>query len=162
MMDWDAYFQPLVYNIAAKSKDRSSKYGAIITDVSRRILSTGYNGIPRGLEYREDYHSRPDKYMYFVHAEQNAIYAAAANGVAVEGGCIYLIKPPCAECVKGIIQAGIGEVIYYEQHSEMDTTQMLDVDVWRATLEAAANMLRLTGTTIRLAVTLNSAPQYQP
>ena len=152
MMDWDTYFHPIVYNVAAKSKDRSSKYGAVITDVSRRILSTGYNGIPRGIEYREDYHSRPDKRMYFVHAEQNAIFAAAANGVALEGGAIYVIKPPCAECVKAIIQAGIREVVYYETHAEVDLTQVLDVDDWRATLNAALNMLRLTGTTVRKAV----------
>ena len=150
-MDWDSYFMPLVYDIAAKSKDRSSKYGAIITNISRQILSTGYNGIPRGMDYKEDYHSRPDKYMYFVHAEQNAIFAAAANGIALQGGVIYVIKPPCAECVKAIIQAGIKEVIYYEQHSEVDTaTQVLDVDGWRAGLTAAIDMLRQTGIPLRM------------
>ena len=151
-MNWDEYYQDITYDIAAKSKDRSSRYGAVVTDVSRRIISTGYNGIPRGLEYREDYHSRPDKYMYFVHAEQNAIFAAAANGTALEGGVIYVIKPPCAECVKAIIQAGIREIVYYENHDETNEERSaLDVENWRATLAAAGNMLRLTATTIRKA-----------
>jgi dCMP deaminase len=149
-MNWDEYYKDIVYDIAAKSKDRSTRCGAVITDISRRILSTGYNGIPRGMDYKDTYHSRPDKYMYFIHAEQNAIFAAAANGVALQGGVIYVIKPPCAECVKAIIQVGIGEVIYYETHDEIDEARStLDLTNWRMTLTAAIDMLGQTGTVIR-------------
>jgi len=147
-MDWDEYFIPILFNVAAKSQDHSSKFGAVIVSPGERILSTGYNGIPTGITYRPEYHSRPDKYMYFVHAEQNAIYGAALSGIALRGCTMYVIKPPCAECAKGIIQSGITEVVWVTAHSSMDT-ELLDLETWRSSLKAAASMLVEAGVQLR-------------
>ena len=62
-MNWDEYFTSILLAVTEKSQDRSSKYGAVIVDDDNRILSTGYNGLPRGIPYKEEYHNRPGKYM---------------------------------------------------------------------------------------------------
>lgn len=150
-MTWDDYFKTLVYDVAAKSQDRSSRYGAIIAEpVSHRLVATGYNGIPRGVRYREDFHTRPDKYLYFVHAEQNAIFNAAASGSAVDGCDIYLIQPPCIECAKACIQSGIRDIIYYEPHPVPDPNKV-DLDNWRMTLQDAAALIAEAGLRMRRA-----------
>lgn len=73
----------------------------------------GYNGLPRGVEAcDEERHSRVDgkKYLWFEHAERNAIYSAARSGTSLEGCRIYITAFPCADCSRAIIQAGIVEV----------------------------------------------------
>ena len=145
-MDWDTYFMRICQEVAAKSQDRSSRYGAVIVGRRDEILSTGYNGIPRGIPYDERYHTRPDKYMYFVHAEQNAIFNAAAVGTPIEGARMYVIHPPCAECTKAIIQSGIVEVVYEQ---ELAIPETLSVDDWRQTMGASMEMLQRAGVTLR-------------
>lgn len=143
-MNWHEHFLILVDVISQKSQDPSSKYGALIVDDRNRILSTGYNGIPRGLEYRPTYFDRPDKYMYFVHAEQNAIFNAAAAGVRIEGAIMYVLKPPCIECSKAIVQCGIVHINYRDDHTEADASRF-EPDNWRHKMEAAQDILRLAG-----------------
>lgn len=149
-LDWDSYFREILYVAARKSKDPSSKFGAIIVDEGHRILSTGYNGLPRGIEYdQQGYFDRPDKYYYWVHAEENAILGAAFNGIAIRDCQMYVISPPCAECTKAIIQAGIYEVIYFEATKEPSPGVVLDRDNWRMSLGAAADMMRRAKVRIR-------------
>jgi len=150
-VNWDAYFDGILEAVRVKSQDTSSKYGAVVADRQNRILATGYNGLPRGIRYREEYHKRPDKYMYFVHAEQNAIFNAAAFGTPVRGAIIYVVHPPCVECTKAIIQAGIQEVIFREHQPEFSQLE-LNHDNWRLTLEASAEMLNEAGVSLRRAV----------
>ena len=149
-MDWDEYFVPILMNVAKKSQDQTSKYGAVVVSPGERILSTGYNGIPSGVDYKPKYHSRPDKYMYFVHAEQNAIYGAALNGIALRDCTMYVIRPPCAECAKAIIQSGIRTVIWVEPNEAVDTA-LLNLETWRSSLQAAAHMLGEAGVALRRA-----------
>jgi dCMP deaminase len=139
-MDWDVYFSRMTLLVAEKSRDPSSKYGAVVVR-GTHVISTGYNGIPAGMEYDPAYFARPDKYMYFVHAEQNAIYQAARDGVALNGGHMYVIRPPCAECVKAIIQSGIKQVSYLEHHKEAFPKDSPNISDWRMSLEAAGQML---------------------
>ena len=146
--DWDAYHVRLLEVIASKSQDRSSKFAAIIVDGHQLIRSTGYNGLPRGVHYQEKYHDRPDKYMYFVHAEQNAIFNAARIGTSVESCYMYVLKPPCVECVKAIIQAGILMIKYAHDH-EFSLDASPSIDDWRSSMEAANELLYSSGVAIR-------------
>ena len=151
---WDAYFHAITLVAASKSQDRSSKYGAVIVDSRHRIRSTGYNGIPRGITYEERYHSRPDKYMYFVHAEENAIFNAASIGANIEGCTMYVIKPPCVQCIRAIVQSGIVEVVYKFQHDEEEYMALgvQNLDNWRQTMEVAGEIAHAANVTIRRAV----------
>jgi len=114
MMDWNKRFIELAKYISLWSKDRSTKYGAIITDKNHRILSTGYNGFPSGCNDDIDKrHERPIKYFYSEHAERNAIYSAARAGVCLFGCTLYVNGFPCADCARAIIQSGITMLVCY-------------------------------------------------
>ncbi|MEB3214568.1 MAG: dCMP deaminase family protein [Leptolyngbyaceae bacterium] len=110
--DWDCFFLELAEFVATKrSKDPSTKVGAVIADANHRIVSMGYNGFPRGV--RDDaclYADREKKYQRVVHAELNAILNA---GRSVDG-CTLYVWPlfTCNDCAKIVIQAGIKRVVY--------------------------------------------------
>lgn len=118
MTDWDMRFIELAKHFATWSKDPSTKVGCVVVDeASRRVLSHGYNGFPQGVEDLTDrYQERAQKYRYVVHADQNAIYTASRLGVSLVGATMYLNAPPCHECMKGIIQAGIKRVVWPEDN----------------------------------------------
>jgi len=81
---WNRYFLDLAALAATRSKDHSTKVGAVIVDTMRNVIATGYNGFPAGInDDLEERHQRPMKYFYTVHAEENAILSAARRGAAV-------------------------------------------------------------------------------
>lgn len=98
-----------------RSKDPSTQVGACIVDDQNRILSTGYNGFPKGCSdddypWERDGDGEGTKYPYVVHAELNSILNA--GGKSLKGARIYVALFPCNECAKAIIQSGISEIIY--------------------------------------------------
>lgn len=113
---WDKRFMDLAIEISKWSKDPSTKVGAIIVDNHRRIISTGYNGFPSGIDDTDErYYNRELKYGLVIHAELNALLNALRNGVAVKDGILYVYPlPVCQECAKAIIQSGIKEVRLFD------------------------------------------------
>ena len=112
-----SYYIGLAKAARLASKDRSRRVGAVIVDPIGGVLTTGYNGFPRGInddiEYR---HERPAKYRYTEHSERNAVYQAARRGVATEGCTMYTWAEGsgigvCSDCARAIIQAGIIRVV---------------------------------------------------
>jgi dCMP deaminase len=78
----------------------------------RRIISTGYNGLPASLSDSLDrYNDRDFKLATIIHAEKNAIFNAAKNGSSSEGATAYITWPPCSQCASALIQAGVERVI---------------------------------------------------
>lgn len=98
------------------SKDRSTKVGCVVIGPGDNVLSTGYNGIARGVKDDvEERHQRPEKYKWFEHAERNAIFNAARNGIKLQGSSIYVTSLiTCIDCARGIIQSGIS-ALYLEE-----------------------------------------------
>lgn len=112
-MEWNDYFMMLAHAIAMKSKDESTNIGALIVNDSKRIIATGYNSFPAGInDYIPERQKRPYKYYWFEHAERNCIYSAAKHGISVDGCRMYTNGVPCVDCARAIIQAGIKKVIY--------------------------------------------------
>lgn len=111
---WDLRYLKLAREIGSWSKDPSSKIGSVIVGDEGRVLSTGYNGFPRGInDYESRLNDREVKYAYVVHAEMNCIYNASSYGVSLRNTTIYVYGlPACSECAKGIIQSGIKRVVY--------------------------------------------------
>ena len=104
--DWDTYFGLLAKMIAIKSDDEETKIGSIIVDEQNRIVSTGYNGTPRGTNLPT---TRPEKYPFMVHSEKNALLFAPA---LLQNHKLYVTHLyPCTDCAKAICQKGISEVI---------------------------------------------------
>ena len=121
--DWDTYFLRLARFVATRSKDGSKQVGAVVVDPdSKVILSTGYNGFPRGVADTEERWDRPQKYDRVVHAETNACLAASRMGHKLLGATMYLICAPCHDCANDIIQAGIKRVVAQEFNEHNDFT----------------------------------------
>ncbi len=101
--------------IAKKSKDPSTKVGAIIVDPDNRIVSTGYNGFVS--KNNEEYMTfeRPTKYHLTIHAEMNALLFAKQD---LTGKTMYITHSPCSECLKHILQCQIRTVYYAELYSK--------------------------------------------
>lgn len=115
-LKWDEYFMGIALLSAERSKDPHTSVGACIVSQDNKILSVGYNGMPRGCsddEYpwcREAESELDTKYLYVCHAELNAILNY--TGTNMQNAKIYTTLFPCNECTKALIQAGISEVIY--------------------------------------------------
>lgn len=110
-MDKLLKFLPDAKAAQGRSKDRSTKVGAVALDDAMVIKGSGYNGFPRGVDdYRDERHERPAKYRWTVHAEMNVI-AQAARPV-LEGTTLILTSlHPCAICAGMLIQAGVKRVV---------------------------------------------------
>ena len=112
-ISWDEYFMGIAMLAAKRSKDPNTQVGACIVSQDNIIISTGYNGMPKGCsddEYPWERDGDQTKYPYVVHAELNAVLNA--NGRDLRGSKLYVALFPCNECAKAIIQSGIKEVIY--------------------------------------------------
>lgn len=97
-------------HVAKLSKDPSTQVGAVIFDHRRRIVSAGYNGLPRGVEDRpERLDNRNVKYRMIRHAEANAIAFATAP---LDGTTLVVTHPCCAQCAGAAIQAGVEHVVW--------------------------------------------------
>ena len=109
---WHNRFIDIAKSVSGWSKDPSRQIGAIAVR-NRKILSTGYNGFPKGIEDTEErYNNRELKYQYVVHAEMNCIYNAAENGISLRDSTLYIYGlPVCGDCALGIIQAGVSRVV---------------------------------------------------
>ena len=114
VISWDEYFMGLAHLSALRSKDPNTQVGACIVDKDNKVVSIGYNGMPRGCNDQEFPWEREGgfldtKYAYVVHAELNAIL----NSPRPVSGCtIYVSLFPCNECAKAIIQSGIRKIVY--------------------------------------------------
>jgi dCMP deaminase len=110
MDKWDKRFLGLAEHIAGWSKDPSTKVGAVIADRHNRVVSVGYNGLPRGVEDSgKRLSDRTLKYPLTIHAEENAILFANRS---LDGCTLYVWPlPPCAPCAAKIVQVGITLVV---------------------------------------------------
>lgn len=114
-ISWDEYFMGVAKMSALRSKDPNTQVGACIVSNDNKILSMGYNGLPRGCSDDEFPWAREgapldNKYMYTAHSELNAILNY--RGGSLDNAKMYVTLFPCNECAKAIIQAGIKTIVY--------------------------------------------------
>ncbi len=124
---WDEYFGEIADKVATRSTCLRRSVGAVIVR-DRRILTTGYNGPPRGLEHcdvvgclRQELGIVSGERLDIcraLHAEQNAIIQAAVHGVSTEGATIYVTHQPCFTCAKMIVNAGIVRVVCASEYPD--------------------------------------------
>ena len=123
-ISWDEYFMGIALLAAMRSKDPNTQVGACIVDDNNIILSSGYNGFPKGCsddEFPWDRTGEETKYPFVVHAELKAILNS--GGKDLRGARLYVALFPCNECAKAIIQSGISEVIYmYDKYADSEAT----------------------------------------
>lgn len=118
---WDEYFIQIATVVARRSNCMKRKVAAVVVK-DKRIISTGYNGTPRGARNCNDGGCPRCNSMarsgtgledcLCSHAEENAITQSAYHGISVKGATIYTTFSPCLLCTKMIINSGIEEVVY--------------------------------------------------
>ena len=157
-ISWDEYFMGIAMLAACRSKDPNTQVGACIVSQDNIIISTGYNGMPKGCSDdvfpwdRSAQIENDTKYPYVVHAELNAILNA--NGRDLRGSRIYVALFPCNECAKAIIQSGVKEVLYLSD-KYADTTPTI---ASKRMLDAAGVTYRQLDTTLK-SITLDFVPE---
>ena len=132
---WDEYFCEIAAKVATRSTCLRRNVGAVIVR-ERRILTTGYNGPPRGITHcdvvgclRQEMGIPSGERLDIcraLHAEQNAIIQAAFHGTRIRGGTLYCTTCPCSICAKMLINAGIARVVYCEEYRDPLAQQMLN------------------------------------
>lgn len=119
MNTWTRRFLGLARSVSLWSKDPSTRVGAVaVDDRSRRILETGYNGLPRGVEDRPERMVRPEKYLWTSHAEANLVAHAARDRLA--GSTVYVTHLCCASCARLLVNAAVAEVVVGAGTTSMD------------------------------------------
>ena len=122
--------------VSTRSNCVSRTVGAVIT-VDNQIVSTGYNGAPKGLKHCVDNggclrklnnieSGTRQEICRAVHAEQNAIISAAIKGVSIKGGTLYVNTYPCSICTRMLINAEIKRIVYDSDYSDQLSKEMLD------------------------------------
>lgn len=150
---WDRHFLRLATVHSEMSKDPNTIVGSVIVGPDREIVSSGFNGFPRGIkDTPERLNDREVKLKLIVHAEMNAILAAARMGAKLKGCTLYLAAmkaegkegagvfwggPPCTRCTVEIIQSGISEIVSYPVKSIPSK--------WHNDLELARRLLDESG-----------------
>lgn len=132
--DWDTYFMNIAHVVATRSNCSRRHVAAVIVK-NRRIISTGYNGTPRGI--RNCFEGGCPRCSSDVasgqnlgdcicaHAEENAIVQAAYHGIAVKDSVMYCTISPCLMCTKMIINAGVQELIYEHEYQFSEQARAL-------------------------------------
>lgn len=107
--EWHKYFIEMAKLVSTKSEDKSTKVGVVLVGEDNEVLSIGYNGFARGVLDKTERHQRPIKYLFTEHAERNAIYNAARQGIKIKNATAYFNwEPvPCADCCRALIQSGV-------------------------------------------------------
>ena len=132
---YEEYFMKMAHVVATRSTCLRRKVGAILVK-NKHILSTGYNGAPKGLKHCSEVgclrkkmnvpSGQRHELCRGLHAEQNAIIQAAVFGVSIKGSTLYSTNTPCVVCVKMLINAGVKEIVYSGNYPDDLAKKMLD------------------------------------
>lgn len=141
---WDRRFMNIAKEVASWSTcvRNNRQVGSVIVR-DKRIIATGYNGAPAGVESclergfclrdKLDIASGTrQEVCYATHAEQNALVQAAKLGISVDGATIYITHRPCVICTKLLINAGIKRIVYdvnYPDEFSMEILAQTDIEV---------------------------------
>jgi dCMP deaminase len=144
---WEQYFMDISHLVAERSTCLRRKVGAVLV-VNKRIISTGYNGVPTGITHCREAGCLREKMQIpsgqrhelcrGLHAEQNSIIQAALHGVSVEGAALFCTNMPCSICSKMLINAGISNIYYSEGYADELAEELLS--------EAGIVLTQISGT----------------
>lgn len=135
----DDYFMGIALAVRRRANCLGNRVGAIVV-LEGRIISTGYNGTPEGLPNcldggchrcakRTEYPAGSGYDLCIcVHAEQNALLAAARFGIGVQGATLYSTMRPCFGCTKELLQAKIAKVCYIHDWAHPDSARRTEYE----------------------------------
>ncbi|MHB1342248.1 MAG: deoxycytidylate deaminase [Coriobacteriia bacterium] len=131
---WDEYFMAIAEQVAGRATCMRRSIGAVLVK-DKRILATGYNGVPSGLAHCEtvgcirETRGIPSGTQHElcrgIHAEQNAVIQAAKHGIPIDGATVYCTHQPCVLCAKILINAGVVDIVYREPYPDALSEELL-------------------------------------
>lgn len=129
----DEYFMEIASVVAKRSTCLRNQVGAVLVK-NKRILTTGYNGAPAGLQHCDEVGCAREgvasgtrhELCRAVHAEQNAIIQAALHGISIEGATLYCTHQPCVLCAKMMINARVSAIVYRRSYPDKTALEFLD------------------------------------
>jgi len=124
-------YMDVATTIAQRSHDAETKVGAVLVkNDSGAIIATGFNGFVRGAPDDILPNTRPDKYEYIVHAEQNLICNSAKHGISMNNCSLICTLSPCKLCMRMLLNCGITKVIAKDLYKDFDEIlKMQDIKV---------------------------------
>lgn len=133
--DWDDYYMKIAAVVAERSTCLRRRVGAVLVK-EKRLLTTGYNGAPSGLQHCLDRgcvrrqqqvpSGQRHELCRGLHAEQNAIIQAALHGVSIRDAIIYSTHYPCSLCARMLINAGISKIVLAEDYPDPMARELLN------------------------------------
>ena len=131
---WDEYFMSIAEQVSGRSTCLRRHTGAVLVK-GKRILATGYNGVPSGLAHceevgclREQRNIESGSHHELcrgIHAEQNAVIQAAKHGIPIDGASVYSTHQPCVLCAKILLNAGVTEIMFREPYPDPLSQELL-------------------------------------
>lgn len=126
---WDETFMNLAIMVSKRAACKFHETGSVFVDKNKRIISMGYNGPTEG-----DYHCIEDgcakvdgdpmtkklRRCRGAHAEINGIINAHDSS-RLRGATLYTVLFPCYDCMKALNNAGIAEIVYYDEYKRIQT-----------------------------------------
>ena len=132
---YDEYFMEMSHVVSKRSTCLRRNVGAILVK-DKHILSTGYNGAPKGLihcsevgclrEQLDIPSGERHEICRGLHAEQNAIIQAAVFGISIKDAVLYCTNTPCVVCAKMLINAGVKEIVYSGEYPDDLAKRMIN------------------------------------
>jgi len=148
---------------AVNSPDASTQNAAMLTmpDGNGLPETLSCNGFPLGIESKRERWERPVKYSYVEHAERNAIYAAAREGIKTEGLTLVAVWASCADCARAIIQSGISRLVRYAgtAHTRWDESIAIADTMFE---EAGIEVITLTQPILGTPILLRNGSPWTP
>lgn len=131
---WDEYFMSIAEQVSGRSTCLRRHTGAVLVK-DKRILATGYNGVPAGLahcekvgclrEQRKIASGSHHELCRGIHAEQNAVIQAAKHGIAIDGATVYCTHQPCVLCAKILLNAGVVDIVFRDPYPDPLSEELL-------------------------------------
>ena len=146
-MNWRDYFMGLAKYVATKSKDPSTKVGAVAVGCAHQVIETGYNGLPRGVKDLPERYDRPEKYLRISHGEANLVATAARS--RLEGSTVYVTHPCCNTCMILLINSGVSRIVYGDGETHMEE-KLFDIAIEMANEAGVAVYFHADGKTSEL------------
>ncbi|MGD0967891.1 MAG: cytidine/deoxycytidylate deaminase family protein [Candidatus Aquilonibacter sp.] len=123
---WDEYFMEIAHTVATRATCPRASVGAVLVR-DHRILTTGYNGAPRGVAHCSEAGCMlvNEHCQRATHAEANAIVQGALHGVGLQGATAYCTHQPCVNCSKLLISAGVTKIVYDQPYPDPIANELL-------------------------------------
>lgn len=126
---WNPFFMEVAGTVSRRGSCNRLQVGAVLVDTDRGIISTGYNGAARGTPSCDEVGCLMinDRCERSIHAELNALIQAGRNGASTKGASLYCTHRPCHRCVVHLVQAGISEIIYWNDYKSDNADHVLEL-----------------------------------